>query len=133
MSTSILATHIRALEGPILVTGASGFVGANLFRQLAEVRRDVFAVVRRDKGWRLADVHDERVIATDLTDANAVKNLVDSVRPRTVFDCSAYGAYSFEGDAALIYRTNFLGLVNLVERLAEHPPAAFVHAGSSSE
>ncbi|HEX7638256.1 MAG TPA: NAD-dependent epimerase/dehydratase family protein [Burkholderiaceae bacterium] len=133
MSASSLATHIRALEGPILVTGASGFVGANLFRTLAEVRRDVFAVVRREKGWRLADVHDERVIATDLNDLNATKNLVDSVQPRTVFDCSAYGAYSFEADAALIYRTNFLALVNLVEKLAEYPLAAFVHAGSSSE
>jgi dolichol-phosphate mannosyltransferase len=130
---SNLTTHIRALEGPILVTGASGFVGANLFRRLAEVRRDVFAVVRQDKGWRLADVHDERVIATDLNDVNATKNLVDSVQPRTVFDCSAYGAYSFEEDAGLIYRTNFLALVNLVERLARLPLAAYVHAGSSSE
>jgi len=129
----ILATYIRALEGPILVTGASGFIGANLFKELAAVRRDVFAVVRQDKGWRLADVHDERVIAVDLNDANATKNLVDTVQPRTVFNCVAYGAYSFEEDADLIYRTNFLALSNLANELAKYSLAALVHTGSSSE
>ena len=29
------------------------------------------------------------------------------VRPRTIFDCVAYGAYSFETDSELIYQTNF--------------------------
>ena len=130
---SSLATYIRALEGPILVTGASGFIGANLYKEIAAVRRDVFAVVRQEKGWRLADVHDEKIIAVDLNDAAATKNLVDSVQPRTVFDCVAYGAYSFEEDAELIYKTNFLAVSNLVNRLAEYSLAAFVHAGSSSE
>ena len=129
----ILATYIRALEGPILVTGASGFIGANLYKEIAAVRRDVFAVVRQDKGWRLADVHDDKVIAVDLNDANATKNLVDSVQPRTVFNCVAYGAYSFEEDADLIYRTNFLALSNLVTELARYSLAALVHTGSSSE
>ena len=130
---AILASYIRALEGPILVTGAAGFIGANLYKEIAAVRRDVFAVVRQEKGWRLADVHDSSVIAVDLNDANATKNLVDSVQPRTVFNCVAYGAYSFEEDADLIYRTNFLALTHLVELLAERPLAAFVHTGSSSE
>ena len=129
----ILPTYIRALEGPILVTGASGFIGANLFKEIAAVRRDVFAVVRQDKGWRLADVHDDRIIAVDLNDANATKNLVDSVQPRTVFNCVAYGAYSFEEDADLIYRTNFLALSNLATELAKYSLAALVHTGSSSE
>ena len=31
-----LESNIRALKGPILVTGASGFVGANLFKKLYE-------------------------------------------------------------------------------------------------
>jgi nucleoside-diphosphate-sugar epimerase/glycosyltransferase involved in cell wall biosynthesis len=78
-------------------------------------------------------VHDDKVIAVDLNDANATKNLVDSVQPRTVFNCVAYGAYSFEEDADLIYRTNFLALSNLATELARYSLAALVHAGSSSE
>lgn len=128
-----LPAYIRALSGPVLVTGASGFIGANLFKMLAAVRDDVYAVVNREKGWRLADVHDERVIAVDLNDFAATKNLVNSVGPQTVFDCVAYGAYSFEEDTNLIYQTNFQAIVNLVSLLAAQPFTAYIHAGSSSE
>ncbi|MBI5438658.1 MAG: NAD-dependent epimerase/dehydratase family protein [Nitrosomonadales bacterium] len=128
-----LSAYIRSLSGPILVTGASGFVGANLFKMLAAVRDDVYAVVHREKGWRLADVIDGRVVAVDLNDYAAAKNLVNSVNPQTVFDCVAYGAYSFEEDTNLIYQTNFQAIVNLVSLLAARPFAAFIHAGSSSE
>ena len=130
---SDLPAYIRSLSGPILVTGASGFIGANLYKMLAAVRGDVYAVVNREKGWRLVDVNDERVIAVDLNDFAATKNLVNSVNPQTVFDCVAYGAYSFEEDTNLIYQTNFQAIVNLVSLLATRPFTAFIHAGSSSE
>lgn len=126
-------SHIQALEGPILVTGASGFVGANLFKRLIRQRKDVYAVVREKKGWRLADVNDDRVIASDLNDPNATRNLIESIKPRTVFDCIAYGAYSFEEKIPLIYQTNFLSVIHLVELLAQQGVSAYVHAGSSSE
>lgn len=128
-----LTQYIRALRGPILVTGASGFVGANLFKMLAAARSDVFAVVQREKNWRLLDVRDECVIAVDLNDHAAVKNMVTTVSPQTVFDCVAYGAYSFEKDDRLIYQTNFLAVSSLVGLLAQRPFSAYVHAGSSSE
>ncbi len=125
--------YIRALCGPVLVTGASGFIGANLYKILAAVRDDVYAAVYCEKGWRLADVKDERVISVDINDFAAAKNLVNSVNPQTVFDCVAYGAYSFEEDTNLIYQTNFQAIVNLVSLLAARPFAAYIHAGSSSE
>jgi len=128
-----IQAYIRSLRGPVLVTGASGFIGANLFKMLAAGRDDVFAVVHREKGWRLVDVRDERVIAVDINDYAAVKNMINSVSPQTVFNCVAYGAYSFEEDSNLIYQTNFQAVVNLVSLLARGGLSAFVHAGSSSE
>ena len=130
---SNLRADIRALHGPILVTGASGFVGANLYRALAEVRDDVYGMVRRAKNWRLANVANENIVAVDLNDFAATKNLVNSLGPKTVFDTVAYGAYSFEEDAGLIYQTNMQSIVNHVELLAGRAISAFVHAGSSSE
>jgi nucleoside-diphosphate-sugar epimerase/glycosyltransferase involved in cell wall biosynthesis len=130
---SSLENYIHSLEGPILVIGASGFIGANLFKQLSAARQDVFAVVRKTKGWRLSEVKDEKIIAIDLNDFSAVKNLINNIQPETVFNCLAYGAYSFEKDTTLIYQTNFHSIVNLVELLSQRRIASYIHAGSSSE
>ncbi len=128
-----LDAFISSLRGPILVTGASGFVGSNLFKAIARVRQDVFALVRREKNWRLAEVSDDVIVAVDLNDPAAARNLAHTLKPQTVFDCAAYGAYAFEADQALIYQTNFTAIANFVELLSVAGFAAFVHAGSSSE
>jgi len=132
-SADDLLPYITSLRGPILVTGASGFIGANLFHQLFEARSDVFACTRREKGYRLAQIPDSQVVAVDLNDTAAVRNMVASLKPQTVFHCSAYGAYSFEQEPGLIYQTNFQSVVNLAGELAKAGISAFVHAGSSSE
>jgi len=124
---------VDPLQGPILVLGAGGFVGANLLRRLLAHRSDVFGVVRGLPAWRLDGIDRRHVLEIDLTDLAATRNMVESLAPGTIFDTVAYGAYSFETDHALIYRTNFLALVQLVELLAARKFAAFVHAGSSSE
>jgi dolichol-phosphate mannosyltransferase len=124
---------VDPLQGPILVLGAGGFVGANLLRRLLAHRSDVFGVVRGLPAWRLDGIDRRHVLEIDLTDLAATRNMVESLAPGTIFDTVAYGAYSFETDHALIYRTNFLALVQLVELLSERKFAAFVHAGSSSE
>ena len=131
MSESLSA--IQNLRGPILVLGASGFIGRNLYGRIAASRSDVFAVVQHEKSWRMEDVPDDRIIAVDLTDPVATRNMVTSTRPQTILDCAAYGAYSFEQDPAKIYQTNFQSLVNLVELCAEVRVSAYIHAGSSSE
>ncbi|HXP91848.1 MAG TPA: NAD-dependent epimerase/dehydratase family protein, partial [Candidatus Binatia bacterium] len=94
-----LSDYVLSLRGPIVVTGASGFIGANLFKTLLRYRNDVFGIEQRRKSWRLADVKDDFVVTVDLNDQAATKNLVDSLRPQTVFSCIAYGAYSFEAKA----------------------------------
>src|SRR5262249_1127459 len=84
------------LKGPSLVLGGGGFVGANLVQRLLKTRSDVIAVVRRLPAWRLADLNTKHLIEVDLTSVAEMRQMLDAVRPRTVFDCSAYGAYSFE-------------------------------------
>lgn len=125
--------YVQALRGPVLVTGASGFVGANLFLKLRALRKDVFACTNSRKGWRLDGVSDSDMVSADLNDPAAVRNMLQALKPQTVFHCAAYGAYSFEQEAGLIYQTNFQSVVNLVMALKDGPFAAFIHAGSSSE
>ena len=124
---------IRRLQGPILVLGASGFVGANLMRTLLGVRNDVHGTTTRTPAWRLEGLPQENVMTVDLLIDSNLDGLLDSIGPRTVFNCVAYGAYSFETDSQLIYRTNFQFITRLLPRLEARSIACYVHAGSSSE
>ena len=110
--------RIRSLQGPILVLGASGFVGANLARTLLEHRADVVATTSRTPAWRLEDLPARNVREFDALVALNVDRMLDEVQPRTVFNCIAYGAYSFETDGELILRTNLMSTHALLERLA---------------
>ena len=130
--TSISA-HIKSLQGPIWVVGASGFVGSNLYHLLSQHRSDVYALIHSRKTYRLKSVPDNKRISLDLLDAVAVLQVVGLYRPRTIFSLFSYGAYSFQKEASKILSTNLIGLSNLVEALSTCPISAFVHAGSSSE
>jgi len=133
MANEDLQSKIRQLQGPILVLGASGFVGANLLRLLLAYRDDVVGTIFHTPAWRLAGVPDKNVVVADLlVDAN-LDDILHKTAPRTVFNCVAYGAYSFESDGELIYETNFNLTARLLRRLEGAGIACYVHSGSSSE
>jgi polyisoprenyl-phosphate glycosyltransferase len=129
----VSSTNIKQLQGPILVLGASGFIGANLLRTLLQYREDVFGTATRLPAWRLEDLPRNHVLVTDLLIDSNLDALLEGVKPRTIFDCIAYGAYSFETDRELIYRTNFNLISRLLGRLDPRKLSCYVHAGSSSE
>lgn len=131
--TPSIRTRIERLQGPILVLGASGFIGANLLRMILEARTDVYGTASRFPAWRLEGLPEKNVVATDLVVESNLTDLLDRVKPLTVFNCVAYGAYSFERETRLIYRTNLDFTVTLLEELAQRGIRCFVHAGSSSE
>ncbi|MHB8285413.1 MAG: NAD-dependent epimerase/dehydratase family protein [Caulobacteraceae bacterium] len=133
MSDSALSAKIDALQGPILVLGASGFVGANLLKHILTCRSDVYGSASQVGPWRLEGVPAENVIAGDLLVEDNLTRLLDTARPRTVFNCIAHGAYAFETDVDLIYRTNVSLTARLVEALRQRGVHRYIHAGSSSE
>lgn len=132
-SASDVSEKIRALQGPILILGASGFIGANLMRMIHPLRPDVYGTATRLPAWRLEDLPQDQIKVVDLLVDFNLDQLLDSIKPRTIFDCVAYGAYSFETDPALIYQTNFNLASRLLARLQRRNIAMYVHAGSSSE
>ena len=124
---------IEHLHGPILVLGASGFVGANLFHSLLSRRDDVYGTASRLPAWRLEKVRRDNIVVTDLLVDSNLDALLEEIKPRTIFDCVAYGAYSFETDAQLIYETNFNLGSRILSRLESRKISCYIHAGSSSE
>jgi UDP-glucose 4-epimerase len=117
-----------------LVTGAAGFVAANLVRRLLADGHEVHGLVRpRSDPWRLAGVDDVRVVEADLRDAGAVAAAVAGARPEAVFHLGTRGAYSWQADARETLETNVLGTANVLDACARAEVAAVVNTGSSSE
>ncbi len=119
----------------VLVTGAGGFVGANLTARCLSDGCEVYALVRPGTDqWRLAPLEkDVRVLEADLRDASHVERAVSTARPDWVFHTAAYGAYSWHTDARRIVETNVVGAINLLEACAAVGFEAFVNSGTSSE
>jgi UDP-glucose 4-epimerase len=118
-----------------LVTGAGGFVGANLTVALARSGHEVVAWTHPGSPtWRLDQLTDTmEVVPVELLDPDAVEAGVRAARPEWVFHLAAHGAYSWQRDPELIMQTNLVATVRLLATCQEHGFAAFVHAGTSSE
>jgi dolichol-phosphate mannosyltransferase len=118
-----------------LVTGAGGFVGANLVRTLLADGHDVTAWIRPGGlDWRLDGVREDAVIdEVDLLDGDAIKAGVDRAKPDWVFHLAAHGAYSWQRDSERIMQTNLVSTVRLLSACEDRGFEAFIHAGSSSE
>lgn len=119
----------------VLVTGAGGFVGANLAANLAGAGHEVVAWVRPGSPtWRLDHLQGTlKVAAVDLLDDSEIDAGVRSVRPDWIFHLAAHGAYSWQRDAERIMQTNLVATVRLLAACQRHGFSAFVNAGSSSE
>ncbi len=118
-----------------LVTGAGGFVGANLAARLAEAGHEVTAWTHPGSPtWRLDHLTDAmEVVPVELLDAGAVETGVRAARPDWVFHLAVHGAYSWQRDPELIMQTNLVATVRLLAACQSRGFDAFVHAGSSSE
>ena len=117
------------------MTGASGFVGANLARRLLADGHEVHLLMRPGfRSWRLDrilnDFHLHEVI---LDDPDSVGQVVAEVRPEWIFHLATHGAYSTEKDLRQMLRTNVTGTTTLLTEALRFGFEAFVNAGSSSE
>lgn len=119
----------------VLVTGAAGFVGANLVHRLVSEGHKISAFVRPGSDtWRLKSIASEIDFReVDLSNADVVLDTVRDVKPEWIFHLAVHGAYSWQDDREKIVATNILGTQHLLESCRQIGFDAFVNVGSSSE
>jgi nucleoside-diphosphate-sugar epimerase len=119
----------------VLVTGGTGFLGANLVHHLVRNGHELHLVVRPNaKRWRLAGLaHKLTFHAADLLDFSAVRLAIDSCRPEVIYHLAGYGVMASQNDRDGILTGNVLATANLLAALEGHEDVRLVHAGSSAE
>jgi nucleoside-diphosphate-sugar epimerase len=118
-----------------LVTGAEGFLGANLVRALLAAGHDVTGLSRPGGApWRLREIASElRVLELDLRDTHEIEPLLVASAPEWVFHLAAHGAYSWQTDVPQMIAVNVAATAALLAAARNVGVQAFVNVGSSSE
>lgn len=119
----------------VILTGGTGFVGANLTRRLLHNGCELHLLVRPGYlPWRIEAIRAHvRLQEVRLADKEALTNVVRKIRPDWIFHLAAYGAYPSQTDLHQMVQTNVVGTINLVEACLETGFESFVNTGSSSE
>lgn len=123
------------MSAPVVITGAAGFVGANLVRLLASRGVPVTGLVRPGGDrWRLSELPEIAHLAEcDLCDTAAMVDCFQRVRPGIVYHLATHGAYPRQQDVARMMETSCLGTANVLEAARASDVRTIVCAGSSGE
>ena len=119
----------------VLITGGSGFVGANLVHRLLSAGHDVHLMTRAGSSlWRieplLGSLHLHPLHEGDV---ERVSKVIEAVHPDWVFHLAAHGSYPHQQDRERILSTNLLFTMTLLDACVQVGFETFVNAGSSSE
>jgi nucleoside-diphosphate-sugar epimerase len=119
----------------VLITGATGFIGANLTHRLVSQGNEVHLIIKTGSNkWRLQDIwHDIIEHQFDLADGESIEKLFADLKPELIYHLAAYAAYPFQKDVLQTIHTNLLGTVNLVNVAVKYGFESFINTGSSSE
>ena len=126
-------TLFADVPGPILVTGAGGFIGQNVMRAILRERRDVIGIIRGSLIPTVQSAESGNFAMGNLADSGFITQLLNSLRPETVIHSASYGNSSDHRKVEEIYKTNLVDSVRLAEEAASINVKSFISLGSSSE
>lgn len=119
----------------ILITGATGFIGACLARRLIKSQTNIHIILRPNSNtWRIKNILNKlNLHYVDLIDTRKVEKIVKKIKPQIIYHLAAYGAYPFQKDAKNILMADIFGTLNLINACIKVGFKIFINTGSSSE
>ncbi len=120
-----------------LITGGTGFIGANLARRLLEKHPKASIHLITQPGsslWRLAEIeHKFFVHEIDLINFVNITALIKRIKPTHIFHLAAFGGMPHEQNQTMIFRVNLDATINLLNACKQVGFECFINTGSSSE
>jgi len=119
----------------VLITGSTGFIGANLTREFLKLGFEVYIFTRvTSNKWRLSDIlKDVKEYCVDLSDRERLEKIILDIKPEIILHTAVYGGYPFQKNTDKIMQTNIVGTVNILSACSRVGFDIFVNTGSSSE
>lgn len=120
----------------ILVTGATGFIGANLVRKLINQNHQVHILKRKKSDiWRIKDVISKLdIYDVDLLEKEKLSKIIRKIKPNVIFHLANLGLYGgIDPNIEDSIKINTFGTINLIQSADSINYECFINTGSSSE
>ena len=104
----------------ILITGAEGFVGSYLIRELLPLKVPIYATYLAPRPGLGEMLPDDRLVQCDLTNRQRVFNIIKEIQPTCIYHLAGISFVPLaESKRQLALDVNLGGTLNLLEALAE--------------
>ncbi len=122
------------MKDNFLITGATGFIGVNLVRELVRQGHNVNVIVRNKRlNWRLWDISQQISIHECDIQEPRLQGIVSKIKPDYIFHLAAYGALPSENDIGKMVDVNIKGTANLIDAVKQNPFKLFINTSSCVE
>ena len=119
----------------ILITGATGFLGANLVKFLYNDNKNISILINKNSNlWRINDIIKQiDVNHVNIKNKNKVYEKIKEIKPDYVYHLATYGVHPSQNNLDEIIKTNILGTSNILHALEKYGIKRLVNVGSGFE
>lgn len=119
----------------VVVTGGTGFIGANLIRRLLEEPLEVHVILKPHSNlWRLENFLPRLFLhEASLENYELLEKILKEISPSAIFHLAAHGVSSTHQNLRQILNSNLMGTFNLLMASKDIDYESLVYLGGSSE
>lgn len=99
-----------------LITGITGMVGSEFYRNLSIAGADVYGLARSSSASRISGYQDPRIFRCDISDRESLEKVFDIVKPNIVIHMAAQAFNGLSWDMEnYTHQINYLGTLNVLK------------------